>query len=103
MTVHQRIREARNGIGMSSNKLADKVGVSSTAAWNWEHERTTPRPEQLTRIAAVLGVSVEWLLTGHGALQEGSIAFMLEETKEKIADVLKVPLEKIRLDLVVSA
>lgn len=103
MTLHQRIREARNGIGMSVNELARRVGVSSTAAWNWDHANTHPRPEQLAKIATTLGVSTEWLLTGGGEpAHPQSVSKILEDAKIKVATLLHVPLERVRLDLVVS-
>jgi transcriptional regulator with XRE-family HTH domain len=46
---------------LSVNAFSKKMGVSSTAAWNWDWENTTPTPDKLPKIAQVLGVSVEYL------------------------------------------
>lgn len=102
MRVTDRIKEARLGIGMSVNKLSDLVGVSSTAAWNWDHHKTTPRDEQLVKIATALGVSKQWLLTGEEEPQD-SPAAILAKAKAALATAMGVPEEAIRLELSVAA
>ncbi len=61
MSLHDRMRGARKDANLSVNAFAKKLGVSSTAAWNWDWENTTPTPDKLPKIAEVLGVSVEYL------------------------------------------
>ena len=61
MSFHDRLRAARKDANLSVNAFAKKMGISSTAAWNWDWENTTPTPDKLPKIAEVLGVSVEYL------------------------------------------
>jgi transcriptional regulator with XRE-family HTH domain len=61
MSFHDRLRAARKDAGLSVNAFAKKLGVSSTAAWNWDWENTTPKPDKLPRIAEILGVEVDYL------------------------------------------
>jgi transcriptional regulator with XRE-family HTH domain len=70
-TVGARIRAARLAQGMTQADLAEAVGVSRSAVAQWETERSGQVRGNLTRIASVLGVSVEHLITGGKA---GSIA-----------------------------
>jgi transcriptional regulator with XRE-family HTH domain len=63
--VGQRIRRARLARGMTQNALATAVGVSRSAVAQWETDRAGQVRANLTRIASVLGVSVEYLLHGH--------------------------------------
>lgn len=60
-SFHDRLRAARKNANLSVNAFAKKLGISSTAAWNWDCENTTPTPDKLPKIAQVLGVSVDYL------------------------------------------
>ena len=63
--IADRIRMARRSARLSQAELAERLNVASSAVAQWEGPRgTTPRIEKLPVIAAALGVSVEWLLTG---------------------------------------
>jgi transcriptional regulator with XRE-family HTH domain len=59
-----RIREIRRSLGMTQDELARRVGVSRSAIAQWETDRTGQVRANLARVAAVLGVSVGYLLTG---------------------------------------
>jgi transcriptional regulator with XRE-family HTH domain len=61
-TVGARIRAARRRRGLTQAGLAAAVGVTRSAVAQWETERAGQVRGNLTRIAAVLGVSVEQLL-----------------------------------------
>jgi transcriptional regulator with XRE-family HTH domain len=63
-TVGARIRAARLARGMTQADLAEAVGVSRSAVAQWETERSGQVRGNLTRIASVLGVTVEHLLSG---------------------------------------
>lgn len=60
-SFHDRLRAARKNANLSVSAFAKKLGISSTAAWNWDWENTTPTPDKLPKIAQVLGVSVDYL------------------------------------------
>src|SRR5436190_2224367 len=62
--ISQRISDTREARGISASELARLVGVTPTAVWNWEKNRTTPRRPALEQIAKVLGVTIGFLLTG---------------------------------------
>lgn len=66
-TVGARIRAARLARGMTQADLAEEVGVSRSAVAQWETERSGQVRGNLTRIASVLGVTVEHLLSGGSA------------------------------------
>jgi transcriptional regulator with XRE-family HTH domain len=63
-TVGARIRAARLARNMTQVDLADAVGVSRSAVAQWETERSGQVRGNLQRIASVLAVSVQHLLTG---------------------------------------
>ncbi|HEX7048026.1 MAG TPA: helix-turn-helix transcriptional regulator [Gammaproteobacteria bacterium] len=67
MAIHDRIREAREQAGISQTELARLLGVTRSACSQWESSSgTAPRRERLEQLAALLGVSFEWLATGRG-------------------------------------
>ena len=61
MTVGERIREAREKLGLSQVVLAKRVGVSRGAIWQWETNRTQIRAAKVPKLAAVLGLDVSAL------------------------------------------
>jgi len=52
---------------MTQAQLATSVGVTRSAVAQWETERAGQVRANLTRIASVLGVSVQFLLEGNEA------------------------------------
>jgi transcriptional regulator with XRE-family HTH domain len=66
-SVADRIAFARSQKNISQPELARRLGMNnSTQISQWEKNVRTPRPERLSQIAAALGVSVEWLISGTG-------------------------------------
>jgi transcriptional regulator with XRE-family HTH domain len=63
-SVGGRIKAARIARGWTQDQLAGAVGVSRSAVAQWETDRAGQVRENLSRIAATLGVSVETLLSG---------------------------------------
>lgn len=66
MSIHQRIKQRREELGLSMQALADLVGVS---AWQtiqqWEKENgTAPKRERLAAVAQALQTTPETLLFG---------------------------------------
>ena len=70
MLIHDRIASRRRDIGLSQVALAKKIGVSGTSVSKWESGLNQPKGRYLNDLAAALGVSVDWLLTGDGSSTE---------------------------------
>ena len=62
--IGSRIRVMRRDRGITQDELADQVGVSRSAVAQWETGRAGQVTGNLSRIANILGVSVEYLLYG---------------------------------------
>ena len=62
--IGTRVRAARRERGLTQDELADKVGVSRSAVAQWETGRTGQVTGNLSRIAGILEVSVEYLMYG---------------------------------------
>ena len=67
MSVGERIAALRRERGLSQADLAAATGVSRSAVAQWETDRAGQVSGNLSRIAAVLDVSVEVLLHGPAA------------------------------------
>jgi len=60
--ISDRIKRARLSAGMTQQVAADIAGVHVTRWSHWERG-ISPRAETLVTVAAVLGVSTDYLLT----------------------------------------
>lgn len=63
-SIGRRIREVRQARGWTQDQLAVAVDVSRSAVAQWETGRAGQLTANLTRIAAVLDVGVEFLMHG---------------------------------------
>ena len=66
-----RLHELRELAGLSQQQLAEKLGLTQRAYAYWERNPVALRPEQLLKLAGVLGVAVEQLLGNNGARRRG--------------------------------
>ena len=66
----QRLKELRNQRGYTQVGLSRALGVSQQAVGKWETGRCTPDPQMLTRLAATLDTTVDYLLGGGNVLAE---------------------------------
>ncbi|HQT76264.1 MAG: XRE family transcriptional regulator [Rhodospirillales bacterium 20-64-7] len=65
LAIGARIRAVRRDRGITQDDLANQIGVSRSAVAQWETGRAGQITGNLTRIAEMLGVTVEYLLHGH--------------------------------------
>lgn len=70
----QRIRAARQAAGMTQEMLATAVGVSRSAVAQWETDRAGQVGANLARVAAALGVSTGYLLSGDSEVSGAHVA-----------------------------
>lgn len=74
-----RIRTARQRAKLSQTALAERVGVTPSAAAQWESMNgTNANLRRLRVIAEATGVSFEWLITGKGRPRPQSSASLEE-------------------------
>jgi transcriptional regulator with XRE-family HTH domain len=105
MLMSNRIKIAREGLGLSQAELGAAVGVSQTCVWNWEGGYTKPRPKSLGALASILKVSVEHLETGSPVERAGpnTVEGVLDEAKTRLAEILGLPAARIGLRLNIHA
>lgn len=62
MTVGEKLKEARRGVGLSQEQLAEKLCVSRQAVTKWESDKGMPDIGNLKAIATLLNISIDYLL-----------------------------------------
>jgi len=65
-TLGDRLAAAREAAGLTQSALATRLGVRQKTLRGWESDLSEPRANRLQMLAAMLGVSLRWLLTGEG-------------------------------------
>lgn len=71
MNITQRITFAREHARLNTIELATKMEITPQAIQNWEYGKSAPRLTRLKKLAQVLDVSEEWLVTGAGSFKRG--------------------------------
>lgn len=66
-TLGDRLAAARDAAGLTQSALAQRLGVRAKTLRDWENDISEPRANRLQMLAALLGVSLRWLLTGEGS------------------------------------
>lgn len=64
MMLHERIKQKLDEKQLKQADIARATGKSTAAVAKWMSGQNTPKTESLIKIAKLLGVSQEWLLTG---------------------------------------
>jgi transcriptional regulator with XRE-family HTH domain len=115
-SMGQRIERTRQERRLSAAELARKLGVTSTAVWNWEKNGRHPRHAVLSDLSKTLGVSIEWLRSGSvervnggqlietAARENGNgngkvqtVAQIIETARNQIAMLTGVPFERVKI------
>ena len=61
MTFSDKVKKARELLGLTQHELAELVGVTKRAVAGWETEGALPRPATLRKLADTLQISIEYL------------------------------------------
>jgi len=69
MSIGERIQRARKHRGLSQANVAGLVGVSRGACGQWEAGLSLPSVEKLSKLAVLLELRFEWLVTGRGEME----------------------------------
>ena len=70
--LNERVREARNALGLSQTEFGARIGVSIDVIKNIENNRTNPSNLLLNHMCEIHNVNREWLETGEGEMFEAT-------------------------------
>lgn len=62
--MYERYCTLRDKKGLTDAAIAHATGITKSTFSDWKSGRSTPKREKLIKIADVLGVSLDYLLTG---------------------------------------
>jgi len=69
-TFGDRLTAAREAQGLTQAQFAKRLGVKLRTVQGWENDTSEPRANKLQMTAGLLNVSLRWLLTGDGDLND---------------------------------
>lgn len=87
MTLGKRIAALRRKKGLKQDDLAQMLEVSPQAVSKWENDQTCPDISLLPKLAKILDVSVDELLSGKQELQP-VVTLVPEEQRKDIKDMM---------------
>lgn len=61
-SVGNRLRKARNRVGLTQDEVANKLGVTRSVIARYESGTNDPPTENIIKMAEMYGVSADWLL-----------------------------------------
>ena len=103
ITLGKRIAILRKEKGLKQEELATALEVSSQAVSKWENDQCCPDISLLPKLAKLLGVSVDVLLTGE--TEKPAVALIPEKERKDMKDmVLRITVDsadgdKVRINL----
>ena len=87
MTIGKRIAALRREKNLKQDDLAQMLEVSPQAVSKWENDQTCPDISLLPKLAKILGVSVDELLSGKPELQP-VVTLVPEDQRKDIKDMM---------------
>ena len=87
--LNERVREARNALGLSQTEFGARIGVSIDVIKNIENNRTNPSNLLLNHMCEIHHVNRAWLETGEGEMFDR--ANQPDETEKLIESVSDSP------------
>ena len=63
-TLAKRIAQARKNLGLSQERLAERLNISRGACGHWERGVATPSTDHLYSLSQILDIDIHWLVTG---------------------------------------
>lgn len=87
MTIGKRIAQLRKEKGLTQDELSQMMEVSAQAVSKWENDQTCPDIASLPKLAKILGVTVDELLSGKE--ENVPVARVLEpEARKELKDMM---------------
>ncbi|MEN9612278.1 MAG: Helix-turn-helix domain [Bacteroidota bacterium] len=65
---NERLRQAREALGITQKEMAKKVGVVTSAYGHIESTESAAFSSKLMLVIAELGISINWIITGKGEM-----------------------------------
>jgi len=92
-TLGERIRNSREGAGLTLNLASHLAGIKPATLRDWEKDRSEPRVNKLVTLAGIFGVSPTHLIAEEGdsdnpsAVTRGRNEKVLAQLKAEMAEI----------------
>ena len=96
----ERVKQAREAVGLSQAQLGESIGVTQSAIANLEADRSGISCANLVKVADALGVSTDWLLGREPLKQEITDDEIIAEFNPAVWNPLSEPEKRARIDMV---
>lgn len=90
MNLSEKIQLCRKRAGLSQEALAEKLNVSRQAVSKWETGAAEPELSKLRALAAVFGVTADWLLSEEDAADGNSVGVCAGAREDGAANSVSV-------------
>lgn len=94
MTIGRRIAQLRKEKGFTQDELSQMMEVSAQAVSKWENDQTCPDITSLPKLAKILGVTVDELLSGKEENAPVAQVLAPEERKELKDMMLRIVVDE---------
>ena len=89
-TYSENLKKLREALGLSAQKLADKLGVSQGSIAQYEAAKREPNFNFLLQLNIKLNVNINWFLTGEGLMFVKKSALDIASTnKDEIIKIVE--------------
>lgn len=85
--VGNKIRELRNGSGMTQAELAAKLGISASSVGMYEQGRREPDSETILKLCSIFGTSTDYLL-GNTKTEKKSVGREISDVFDEFTQIL---------------
>ncbi len=86
MTIYERYCEIRDSKRLKDSNIAALTGIGKSTFSDWKSGRSTPKNDKLKKIADVLDVTIDYLMTGED--KEGGEKYYLNDETAEMAQTL---------------
>ncbi len=107
MSFGERLRAARERKNLTQEQVAKHFGISREAVQQWESATIMPRGAKLDRLARLLEVSVQWLVSGSDEVplsdEERSLVNLYRNAPADSRNLIRELLKKLALPFTENA
>ena len=86
-TIGQRIKERRSELKFTQRSLGKRAGVAHVTISQWERDETSPRGDNLFRLAEALGVEPGWIIRGEGGHEQEGDVIVITPLQRELLDL----------------
>ena len=94
---HEKLKVLRKKEGLTQQEVADKIGINRPSYSNWEKGRREPSFENLSMLACIFDVSIDYLLGDYLEISKERYLKIKESDLMKTSNVFPQRLKELRL------